>query len=105
MTYEAWPDTATPTLLDKFVLDEETRPHVGDLLDIINDPITYKIHRTEPTDNPSGQTVKYFVSPHREWRGGRAKWESGGTLPPAWSGLGCEVGFLGPRFGSGYCRS
>ncbi len=66
MNYEAWTDTSTPILLDKFNLFPETRPHVGDLLNIKKDGTTYKIHRTEPTDNPSDQTVKYFVSPHKD---------------------------------------
>ena len=66
MNYEAWTDTSTPTLLDSFELPEETRPHVGDLLDIKRDNTTYKIFRTEPTTNPAGQKVKYFVSPHQD---------------------------------------
>lgn len=66
MNYEAWTDTSTPQLLDKFELPEETRPHVGDLLDIVRDNTTYQIMRSEPTNNPPGEKVKYFVSPYTD---------------------------------------
>jgi len=67
LNYDFYLDTNEPILLlEDRKVSQDLRPHVGDTIQLPNSTKLYDIRRSEPTGNPAGEKVTYYLWPHED---------------------------------------
>jgi len=64
MNYELFEDSDSidPIFILSFERPAEFRPRLGDQIKLQNDLRIFQVNRSDPTNNPDDQKVKYFVN-------------------------------------------
>ena len=67
MNYDFYLDLNSPILLRENVpLPQDSRPAIGDVIQLSNSTKLYDVIRSVPTNNPAGEKVSYYLLVHED---------------------------------------